>query len=201
MKRQIILFSSHLTLAFILQSLSKPSSSGGVSAPKTTCGSYPASHTFSNVQAWGDVLFNTPSIYSLSEFLQRGCIISITIKASKACDYTWSKTYQEADKAVSGNTVTEVMLPQTIDYTTTIKVESPCYRDSYLGRTVKLVWTKTINSMEINPKTELGYPTKVDCASTKTIEGRTIMVREYQSSGRIASSEMRRLAVLEEALI
>lgn len=167
--------------------------------PPQPCVAYATDRSFQNIQASGDQLIGTNVINSLSDFLNLGCIIDLTVKASKGCSYTWTKTYTKHDSHIIGNNVKGIMIPNTTDYTITIKVESPCLKDNFLGRDVKLVWTKIFNSLTPTASTDLGYPTKADCASTRTSSGRSAVVNDYQSSGRVASSISREI-MLQEAI-
>lgn len=200
MKRNIIIILGALVLFVILQSMSKPSNPGFIPPKKEGCTAYDATYTFNNIHAWGDPLINTTQFYSLAEFLQRGCTVNVTVKSTRTCDYSWSHTYTSSDQKIFGSTVQGIRLPNSFDYTITVKVEGPCVYDSYLGRYVQLVWTKTINSTENSSSTALGYPTKANCESTRTVSGRSAVVSDYQSSGRVASSSTRELMMLQEAV-
>lgn len=199
MRKNIVIILAGIILPIILQSGSKPPYPGSISSKKENCTSYNATYTFTNIHAWGDQLINTTAIHSLSEFLSMGCSVNVTVKSVRTCDYSWSHTYNSADQKIFGSTVHEIKLPNSFDYTITVKIESSCVYDNYLGKSVKLVWTKTVNSSENNNSTELGYPTKADCASTRTSSGRSVVVSDYQSSGRVASSINREM-MLQEAI-
>lgn len=153
------------------------------------CSTTESSYTFYNVHAYGDQLLNVQEYNSVVDMLARGFLANVSIKANTGCTYSWNKNYTEKD--VINNTVNNVPVPFGSEYTVTLKVESQCIYDSFLGRSVKFVWTKSIASNNFNASTELGYPTKVDCATIKSSADRHELLVRYAEDDRIASSSLR----------
>ena len=183
--KRIILIISFFAVAFILQAMDSASKTG----TKEACSTNETSYSFYNVHAYGDQLLNVQEYNSLSEMLLRGYLMNVAIKASTDCTYSWNKNYTEDD--VIGNTVNNVPIPWGVEYTVTLKVESQCVYDYFLGRSIKFVWTKSVASNNYNSSAELGYPTKTDCANVSSLADRQELVQRYKDSDRIASSSIK----------
>ncbi|WP_346862276.1 hypothetical protein [uncultured Draconibacterium sp.] len=187
--KKISFFTTFIGFAFILLAMQPKDVS--VSPTLDKCSSTETSYTFLNVHAYGDQLLNNTEYFGLTDMLSWGYTSNIAIKASKDCTYSWNKTYNETSSDITGNTVNNVPIPNTPEYSVTLKVESSCVYDSYLNQNVKFVWTKTISSITYNSSTDLGFPTKALCPITSaTLSDRTQIISIYEQSDRIASSEL-----------
>lgn len=157
------------------------------SAP-SNCTSSSMSHTFYNLVAYGDQLLGTYQYGRIQDFINAGYKITITIKGTSSCTFSWSKSYSliENYDLIRGNTVYDLEIPRS-DFTITIKILSVCVYDSYFSSDVAFVWTKTVKPTD--NEVNLGFPSKQLCTSTD--KSRSEVVSGYESSGRVSSSDRR----------
>ncbi|MCF8363786.1 MAG: hypothetical protein K9G70_14305 [Prolixibacteraceae bacterium] len=155
--KKLLLFTIATAILFLLQSLKKEE-------PIQNCESFNSSYLVNNFHAYGDQLLNFTECYFISDMATRGYTINLSFKADKYCKYSWSKTFTDSDPDFYGETFDNVQEPNTSDYTTTIKIESGCVYDYYMGLNVKFVWKKSIKSTDHGASAELGFPQKEICA-------------------------------------
>lgn len=142
--------------------------------------------------AYGDQLLNGyPEYNSISDMASDGCTITLSFKADQSCTYSWSKTYTNSDSELSGECFYDAQIPYASNYKTTIKIESGCVRDNYLGLNVKFVWKKTIKSSDYDADADMGFPQKEICPNQGLTNLRPEIIDRYVESGRISSSSIR----------
>jgi hypothetical protein len=124
---------------------------------------------FGGFQMYGDQLLNFYRWYSFDEALNAGCTITITTKSNGSCTYTSSQTYTSQNRAdVYGSTIYNVKIPAipTNGWSITVKIESPCVYDYYMGMNVKFTWMKTIAKVNTNANLsnfDMGFGSKSVC--------------------------------------
>jgi hypothetical protein len=140
------------TIVFLCIGISYSMGKGGtIPTPSSPCGEQLSNLLLNNFAMYGNSTVGFQRWHNLNEAIDAGYTITVTVKTTGTdCTYAGSTKTITATSLykydVIGNTIVNVSTPKNTEWDATIKIESACVYDYYLGMHVKYTWTKTLRS-------------------------------------------------------